>query len=101
MKKLEELKALEKKSSVNIAYCNIISDYTEEEENIRTRLLYDRQTEKYYFHQMQNGDVIKCFEIALDWKPWDNIYLFCFTPDDLHVYEIDSRNPEKIEGKKL
>lgn len=101
MKKLEELKTLEKKSEVNVAYCTIISDYTAEEENKRTRILFDEQTGKYYFHQMQNGDVIKCFEIALIWEPFNKFYIFSFTPDDLHICEIDSRRPQVFKYTKL
>lgn len=101
MKKLAELLELEKKSNVEIAYCNYIADYDNEKENIRTRILYDDHSGKYYYHQMQHGNVIKCFEIALDWKPFGEIYIFNFTPDDLHIYEIDSRMPEKMEIKKL
>ena len=101
MKRILELLTLEKKSDVKIAYCEIISDYTNEKENTRTRILFDEHTGKYYFHQMKDGKILKCFEIALSWKPFEKIYIFCFTLDDMHVYEIDSRQPEKIEIKKL
>lgn len=101
MKTLAELLELEKKSNVEIAYCDYIADYDNEKENIRTRILFDAQNGKYYYHQMQHGNVIKCFEIALSWKPFGEAYIFNFTPDDLHIYEIDSRRPEKMEIKKL
>lgn len=101
MKKLAELLELEKKSNVEIAYCDYIADYDNEKENIRTRILFDAQNGKYYYHQMQHGNVIKCFEIALSWKPFEGVYIFNFTPDDLHIYEIDSRRPEKMEVRKL
>lgn len=101
MKRITELLTLEKESDVKIAYCEIIADYTNESENSRTRILFDEHTGKYYFHHVQNGKVLKCFEIALSWKPFEGIYIFCFTPDDMHVCEIGSRQPEKIEIKKL
>ena len=50
---------------------------------------------------MQNGNVIKCFEIALSWVPFEEVYIFNYTPDDLHIYEIDSRSPSKFEAKHL
>lgn len=101
MKRIAELLTLEKQSDVKIAYCEIIADYMNESENLRTRILFDNYTRKYYYHQMQDGKVLKCFEMALSWKPFEGIYIFVFTLDDMHVYEIDSRQPEKIEIKKL
>ena len=94
MIKLEQLKTLEKNSNVELCYCDYISDKQNEKENIRTRILFDKKNEKYYFHKMQNGKVIECFEIALSWKPFENCMIFAYTPDDIHIYEIDSRNPE-------
>lgn len=101
MKYLAELLELEKKSDVELAYCDYIADCINDEENIRTRILFDEQSGKYYYHQMQHGNVTKCFEIALSWRPFGEFYIFNFTPDDLHIYEIDSRMPEKMEIKKL
>ena len=101
MKYLAELVNLEKKSDVRLDYCDYIADCSNEEENIRTRILFDDVSGKYYYHQMQHGNVIKCFEIALSWKPWGEFYIFNYTPDDLHIYEVDSRNPEKITIKEL
>lgn len=101
MKRISELLTLEKESDVKIAYCEIIADYMNESGNSRTRILFDNYTGKYYYHQMKDGKILKCFEMALSWKPFEGIYIFCFTLDDMHVYEIDSRQPEKIEVKKL
>lgn len=100
---LAELLELERESNVEIAYCDYIADYDNEKENIRTRILYDDQSGKYYYHQMQNGNVMKCFEIALSWKPFgdDRCYIFNYTPDNFHIYEVDSRQPEKVEILKL
>lgn len=93
MLKIEELINLEKNSTVDVIYCDYIADVENVAENIRTRLLKSRENGKYYFHQMQDGNVIKCFEIALSWTPFENVYVFNYTPDNLHIYEIDSRNP--------
>ena len=101
MKYIAELVGLEKKSDVKLAYCDYIADCNNDTENIRTRILFDAQSGKYYYHQMQHGKVTKCFEIALSWKPFGKFYIFNFTPDDLHIYEIDSRMPEEFEIKNL
>lgn len=101
MLKLAELMNLEKESNINLAYVDYVADEDNEAENIRTRLAKSRENGKYYFHQMQNGNVIKCFEIALSWVPFGEFYVFNYTPDDLHIYEIDSRQPAKIEIKNL
>ena len=93
---------LEKNPTADIMYCDFIADYVNEEENIRTRILYDKHySKKYYYHQMKDGEVIKFFEIAFAWKPFDDCYVFRYTPDNLHVYEIDSRFPEKMEILRL
>lgn len=101
MTRMEELINLEKSSMVDVIYCDFIADVENTEENIRTRILKSRENGKYYYHQMQHGNVIKCFEIALSWVPFENVYVFNYTPDDLHKYEIDSRNPEKLDVKHL
>lgn len=103
MVKLEQLKTLEKNSNVELCYCDYIADKQNKEENIRTRILFDKKSKKYYFHKMQNGNIIECFEIALSWKPFEYVLIFAYTPDDIHIYEIDSRMPEtsKHEVKKL
>ena len=101
MKRLEDLIPLEKRSTVEIRYCDIIADKTNEEENTRTRILFDSFTGKYYFHQMQNGEITKCFEIALSWRPFGKVDIFCFSPDDLHIYEIDSGAPDKFKVLRL
>lgn len=64
MIKFENFKAVEKNASVDLRYCNYIADETDEEENIRIRILRDNDN-RYYYHKMQNGNVIECFEIEL------------------------------------
>ena len=101
MIKFDNLLNLEKTSNIDIRYCDIISDVENEAENIRTNILQSRENGKYYFYQMQHGNIIKCFEIALSWRPFEGVYIFNYTPDNLHRYEIDSRNPGKHNPKKL
>lgn len=91
MVKLEKLVTLEKQSSVEIRYCEIVADATDERRNERARMLKDG--ERYFFHKMRNGEVVECFEIAVDWKPWEDTIIFAYTPDDQHFYQIDSRVP--------
>jgi len=101
MKRISELLTLEKESNVKIQYCDIIADRTNETDNIRIRILHDPKSGKYYYHKMQNGEIVKCFEIAISWQPSQNYSIFAFTPDDMHVYELDQRTPEKIEIRSL
>lgn len=101
MTRMEELINLEKNSTVEVMYCDYIADVENVAENIRTRILKSRVNGKYYYHQMQHGNVINCFEIALSWVPFENVYVFNYTPDNLHKYEIDSRNPENLIAKPL
>lgn len=100
MIKFENLKRLEKNASVDLRYCNIIADETDEEENIRIRILRDNDN-RYYYHKMQNGNVIECFEIAFSRETFCGVKIFTFTFDNLHEYEIDTRNLFKFESKKI
>lgn len=87
MKKLKDLIHLEKKSDVEIRYCEIVAD--KEDVDRRVRILKDG--ERYFYHEMRSGEVTACFEVAESWRPWDFI-IFAWTPDDRHVYEIETRN---------
>lgn len=89
MVKLEELRKLEKRSSVELRYCEIIADVTDEEKNERTRILKDG--DRYFYHKMRCSEVVDCFEIALSWKPFDGVLVFAYTPDNRHEYNIDVR----------
>ena len=99
MKRLKDLIGLEKSSAVEIRYCEIVSDYSDENKNIRYRIL--KSGERYFYHKMRDGEVVECFEVALSWKPTGDILIFAYTPDDRHVYEIDSRNPSFRDVFKL
>lgn len=89
MVKLEELKKLGKQSSVEIPYCEIVADVTDEEANERRRVL--KNGERYFFHKMRGGEVVECFEIVLSWKPFPDVLIFAYTPDNRHEYQIDVR----------
>ena len=90
MKKLADLIGLEKASSVEIRYCEIIAD--KEDGERRCRIL--KNGERYFYHEMRNGEVFRCFEMAESWRPFAGKFIvFAYTPDDRHVYEIESRNP--------
>ena len=99
MVRIDKLVKLEKESKVDLRYCEYIADMENLEENKRIRILEDNG--KFYYHEMQNGEVVKCFELALSWKPFGEFYVFNFTPDNLHVYEIETRNLGKFEAKPL
>ena len=89
-----DVNALQKNCNVDIRYCNILSDERDENENKRFRIL--EADGKYYYHEMQHGEVINCFEVAIDWKT-DNFTLYSFTPDGKHIYRIDGKKPSAVE----
>ena len=97
MVKLEQLMTLDKSSVVDIRYCNIVSDATDEDKNRRRRIL--EQDGCYYFQEMIGGEVTRCCEIAVDWKPANGRTQFAFTPDDRHVYYL--RKGMKLCHQKL
>lgn len=100
MVEFETLKQLEKNPNIRLDYCDYIADQSDEEENIRIRILQNYDG-KYYYHKMQHGNVLECFEIAFSWEPFHDVKIFAFTPDGIHIYEIDTRNLFKFESKKI
>ena len=100
MVEFETLKQLEKNSNVRLDSCDYIADQSDEEENVRIRILQNYDG-KYYYHKMQNGNILECFEIAFNWEPFRDVKIFTFTPDDIHIYEIDTRSLFKFESKRL
>lgn len=99
MVKLEQLITLDKSSVVDIRYCNIVSDDTDEDKNRRRRIL--EQDGRYYFHEMIDGEVTRCCEIAVDWKPANGRTQFAFTPDDRHIYYLREGMNLDFEVKRL
>lgn len=99
MVKLEQLMTLDKSSVVDIRYCNIVSDDTDEDKNRRRRIL--EQDGRYYFHEMIGGEVTRCCEIAVDWKPTNGRAQFAFTPDDRHIYYLREGMKLDFEVKRL
>lgn len=99
MVKLEQLMTLDKSSVVDIRYCNIVSDDTDEDKNRRRRIL--EQDGRYYFHEMIGGEATRCCEIAIDWKPANGRTQFAFTPDDRHIYYLREGMKLDFEVKRL
>lgn len=99
MVNLEQLMMLDKSSVVDIRYCNIVSDDTDEGKNRRRRIL--EQDGRYYFHEMIGGEVTRCCEIAVDWKPANGRTQFAFTPDDRHIYYLRVGTRLNFEIKRL
>lgn len=99
MVNLEQLMTLDKSSVVDIRYCNIVSDDTDEDKNRRRRIL--EQDGRYYFHEMIGGEVTRCCEIAVDWKPTNGRTQFAFTPDDRHIYYLREGMKLDFEVKRL
>ena len=62
---IEELQQLEKNCKVDFRYCDIIADAQNNDENIRETILKDENS-RYFYQKMQNGNIIDCFEIALN-----------------------------------
>lgn len=76
-----------------LRYSNIIVDVENRAENKRCRILEFEN--RFFFHVMQNGNIVECFEVAEVRKPFDGVTVWAYTPDKNHVVEIDSRNIEK------
>lgn len=91
MKKLCDLVNLEKSSSVNFRYCEIIAMREKETDDGAETVRILRDGERYFYHEMKNGDFVQCFEIALSWEPFENVKVFAFTPDNLHVWQFETR----------
>lgn len=91
MKKLCDLINLKKKSKVNLHYCNIIAktDF-DDEQGVKTARVLENDG-RYFYHEMRNGDFVRCFEVALSWEPFENVKVFAFTPDNLHVWQFETR----------
>ena len=83
----------EKQAFEMLRYSNIIVDVENRAENKRCRILEFEN--RFFFHAMQNGEIMKCFEIVESWRPFDNVTIWAYTPDGTHIAEIDSRNIEK------
>lgn len=98
MKKLCDVINLEKHSDIDLCYCNIIAktDFDDETGVKTVRIL--EQNEKYFYHEMKNGEIVGCFEVALSWEPFEHVKVFAFTPDNLHVYEFTTR---KEDGERV
>ena len=100
MKKLEDLIPLEKKSVVDFRFCEIVSDYDDVKKNIRFQIM--KRDDRYFFQKMKDGDVVECYELALSFTAFGGkILIFAYTPDDKHVYQIDSRFPQIREVLQL
>lgn len=108
MVELSDLLALEKKSEKDIydvLYCDkIIAERSViEETGCRTvRILRDKG--RYFWHEMHKGEFVKCFEVLLHWQPFGKtVNVFAFTPDDLHIYEFDTRKNKdaRVDGISL
>ena len=72
---------------------DFIVDVENRAEDKRCRILEFEN--RFFFHAMKNGEIIECFEVAESWKPFDGVTVWAYTPDRIHVVEIDSRNIEK------
>ena len=99
MVNLEQLMTLGKSSVVDIRYCNIVSDDTDEDKNRRRQIL--EHDGRYYFHVVIGGEVTRCCEIAVDWKPANGRTQFAFTPDDRHIYYLREGMKLDFDVKRL
>lgn len=94
MVKFEEMEKLEKcmdekREREILRYSQYLVDVRNEDMNTRYRILECEG--RYYYHEMKDGYVIHCFEIAESWKPFEGVTIWAYTPDNFHVVEIDSR----------
>lgn len=103
MQKLENLITLAKNVSTEflfdlIHYGKIIADEETGNGSGTTRYRIFEYQDRYFYNLMHNGNTEKCFEIAVDWKPFKNCTIFAYTPDDKHIYTIDTRNISRIDN---
>lgn len=91
MVKLEQLITLEKKPHVDLQKCIVRFDGINQETGNRQRILESVHNRTYY-HEMSEGIVVRCFEIAFDWKPFNKFYVYAYTPDDRHLCRIEVRD---------
>lgn len=78
---------LEKHTELDLSKCTIIQQDTSEPGN--TKYILERNG-RYFYREETAGSVIRCCEIAVDWKPFGKYTVFAFTPDDLHVYQLEA-----------
>lgn len=83
----------EKQAMEMLRYSEIIVDVENRSENKRFRIL--KFENRFFFHAMQNGNILECFEVAESWKPFDGVTVWAYTPDGIHRVEFDNRNIEK------
>ncbi len=94
MVEFEVLKQLEKAPTINIRETNIIAQNDFDDETGCTTVRVLENNGKYYYHKMHNGEMQQCFEISLSWKPFSSVWVFAFTPDNLHEVTFDVREME-------
>lgn len=88
MIKLEKLIPLEKAHVVDIPQCNIIENWYDEDKGIRTRIL--QKDGRYFLHEEKANGETSCVEVAVDWHIRADRILFAWTPDDRHIYRVES-----------
>jgi hypothetical protein len=96
MKTLDELKTLEKSATVDLHYCEYIADEQLSLESGEWRRRVVKQEGRYFYHEMHNGVITNCFEMALDWEPFGTMKVFAYTLDDKHVLSLTERNGKRI-----
>lgn len=102
MIKFEALEKLEKnidekKAADLLRYGNYMVDIQREENNSRHRIL--SCDDKLYYHEMKDGEVVSCFEVVEEWKPFQNVVIWSYTPDNIHRVWIDNRHIWTHEAK--
>lgn len=88
MIKLEKLIPLEKAPVVDISQCNILENWYDEDKYIRTRIL--QKDGRYFLHKEKTNGETSCVEVAVDWRIRADRILFAWTPDDRHIYRVES-----------
>lgn len=90
MVKLEQLIPLEKNPCIEPEACIVRFDRTDTKTGTRQRIL-ETECGRIYYHEMSGNDVVKAFELALDWIPFGKYYVYAYTPDDRHICQIEVR----------
>ena len=46
---------------------------------------------RFFYREDHEGELVCCYEIVVDWRPFGGKYtVYAFTPDDLHVYQVET-----------
>lgn len=88
MVKLKDLIPLQKNVSIDLDNCTILQHEKDTDKNIARYVL--EKDGRYYYREDNGTQTNFCHEIIVDWVPFPSYTVYAYTPDDLHIYQIES-----------